>query len=59
MKTTELTSNERYVVNMILEEAKRCLVWNSDQGNYEDDAGFIMTLEKDEMAALTRAIKKI
>lgn len=44
---------------MILEEAKRCLVWNSDQGNYEDDAGFIMTLEKDEMAALTRAIKKI
>lgn len=59
MKSGELTSAERYVVKMILEEAKRALVWCSDQAAYEDDSSFIMRLDKSEMATLTRALNKL
>ena len=59
MVKTELTAKERYVVSIILEEARRCMEYDAEAQDYKDDSSFIMRLEKGEMAALTRAIKKI
>lgn len=59
MKKTELTFSERMVVGMILREAQRCLVLNDESGEYEDDGSFIMTLDKEDMATLTRVVEKI
>ncbi len=58
MKNSELTHSEKRVVGTILKEAKRCLVLNDASGEYEDDGSFIMTLDKEDMEELTRAIDK-
>jgi hypothetical protein len=55
----ELTATERYVVRKILSEARRSMVWDDQFGEYIDDGSFIMALKKKELAALTRAMKKL
>lgn len=59
MKGDELTAAERYVVRKILSEAKRSMHWSDEYGQYQDDGSFIISLEKQELPALTRALKKI
>jgi hypothetical protein len=54
-----LTSEERYVVGIILVKVKSAMVWDATLLAYTDNEGIILNLDKNEMAALTRAIKKI
>ncbi len=55
----KLTATERFVVTTILKEARRCLIYDSDRQEYVDDGSFLLLLDKEELAALARALKKI
>lgn len=59
MKKDDLTATESYVARKILSEAKRSFKWNEEYGEYQDDGSFLISLEKQELAALTRALRKI
>lgn len=59
VKEKLLTSEERYVVGTILEKVKSAMVWDATLSAYTDNEGIILDLDKNEMAALTRAMKKI
>lgn len=53
------TTEERYSLRLIINTAKDSMRWNAECEQYEDDGSFILVLDKEEMAAITRALKKI
>lgn len=56
---SQFTAVERCVVDKILREVNDKMEWNESSGEYEDNGGIIISLEKEEKAALSRALRKI
>ena len=53
------SAEERYSLRLLINTVKDSMRWNAESEQYEDDGSFILTLDKEEMAAITRALKKI
>ena len=54
----ELTANQAYVLDYVLNQVADCLQ-QDDEGEYYDDGGFLCHLDKKQMKSLQCILKKI
>ena len=54
-----LTQQEASVLATVAGVVNEAMVWQKDWEQYADDGGVCLSLDKEEKAALTRAIRKL
>jgi len=58
MKKLELTDNQAYVLDYILNQVADCMQ-QDDEGEYYDDGGFLCHLDKGQMRSLQCILNKM